>query len=155
MIPRLARLALAAACLVIVVTSLVPIAAGDLLLTIAAVLVPMALIALGAAREGRLGPVGPPLAALVGLLAAVFAGMFAFRGRVVDGPWWGGLPAAAAFQVYGLFVLPLLLTSIAYARTFRTWTLPDDDIEALRRRFPRAEGDPGDGGEDESPEPSP
>ncbi|RMH22310.1 MAG: hypothetical protein D6696_03740 [Acidobacteria bacterium] len=115
----------------------VPGAWGEVLFTLLAAAFPVALIALGAARRGRLGPLALPLALLLVILVAALAGMLALRGRVADGPWFGGLPLAAALELYGIFLLPLLLVGLAYALTFDRHFLPDGELERLRARFPR------------------
>jgi len=117
-------------------------AAGEVLFAVLAVAFPVALIVLGAQRRGRLGRLLWPLAALLLILEACVLAMLALRGHVLDAPWLGGLPLATAVQVYGLFLLPLLLVSFAYAWTFDGRGLRQDDLDELRRRFRRAEGAP-------------
>jgi hypothetical protein len=86
--------------------------AAELVFIVLAVAFPFALAALG---RGRLTwPVG--LAAL--WFEAAFLAMYALRGHVVDGPWVGGLPLAAAILVYGVFLLPVLFIAWAYAADF-------------------------------------
>lgn len=97
---------------------------------------PCALMLLGATRDGRGGPAKWPILLLWMVLSAVLMGLLLLRGHGVDGPWWGGLPAAMALQLYGLFVLPLCISSLGYAWTFRRWNLDDDALDDLRRRFP-------------------
>jgi len=96
-----------------------------------AVAYPIALIAVGASREGRLGPLVWPLAALTVILEGSVAAMLWWRGQVADGPWVGGLPISAAILIYGLFLAPLLLVGLSYALTFSGFTLREDDLEAL------------------------
>ena len=55
----------------------------------------------------------------------------ATRGQVLQGPWFGGFPVAAAIQVYGLWLGPLLLVTLAYGLTFDLWELREKDL----RRF--------------------
>ena len=144
---RLALLVLALAAPLILVTSIWRVPGGELLFAGLAMLFPVALMALGASRRGSAGPVRVVLGLLLGVLLAVVAGLFVFRGRVESGPWWGGLPAAAALQLYGLFVLPFLISSLGYARTFERWSLPQDALDQLRHRFTETR--------DDSPEPGP
>ncbi|MEM1179804.1 MAG: hypothetical protein AAGM22_15765 [Acidobacteriota bacterium] len=100
---------------------------------------PVALMAVGAAgRDGRLGRAALPIAALLLMLQLVMVGLFAYRGGVADGPWWGGLPAAAAVQLYGLFLLPLVVSSLGYAWAFERHGLRQEDLDELRRRFPES-----------------
>ncbi len=61
--------------------------------------------------------------------------MLVLRGSVLTAPWFGGLPLAAAVQFYGLFLLPLGLVAFAYAWTFERFSLRQEDLDELRRRF--------------------
>ena len=92
-------------------------------------------IALGAQQRGRLGPLFGPLVALLLVLQACVVAMLWLRGQILEAPWLGGLPLAAAVQVYGLFLTPLGLVSLAYAWTFERFGLRQEDLDDLRRRF--------------------
>jgi hypothetical protein len=81
--------------------------------------------------------VAVPLLLLLLLLLLATIGVLSSRGEGVEGGWWGGLPAGAAFQLYGLFVVPLLVSVFGYALTFKSWGLRAGDLDDLRRRFPR------------------
>ncbi len=109
--------------------------AGDVLFTLLAVAYPVALIALGVQRRGSLGPLLWPLAGLFLILEAGFVAMLWLRGSVLTAPWLGGLPLATAIQFYGLFLMPMLLVSLAYAWTFERYGLRQEDLDDLRRRF--------------------
>ncbi len=109
--------------------------AGEVLFALLAVAFPVALIALGAQRHGSLGPLVWPLATLLFILEVGFAAMLVLRGSIATAPWLGGLPLAAAVQFYGLFLLPLVLVSFAYAWTFERFGLRQKDLDELRRRF--------------------
>ncbi|MCG8462120.1 MAG: hypothetical protein MI919_38035, partial [Holophagales bacterium] len=89
-----------------------------------------------AERRGRLGTQAVPLVALAVVLPAVMVALLMLRGQGLDGPWWGGLPAAVAVLLYGLFLLPLVISSLGYAWTFERWGLRREDLDLLRRRFP-------------------
>ena len=143
MAKRAALVFLAVSSPLVLLTFLVESAAGEVLFAVLAMAFPVALIVLGAQRRGRLDGLLWPLAALLLILEACVGAMLALRGQVLVAPWLLGLPLAAAVQVYGLFFLPLLLVSVAYARTFETFTLRQDDLDDLRRRFesPGPEGD--------------
>lgn len=107
------------------------------LLAGAVALFPSALLALGARRAGSGGKLGRqawPILALPLILAATLAGLLSVRGRADDG-WWLGLPAGAALLIYGLFALPLVITTLGYAWTFDRWGLGRNDLDQLRRRF--------------------
>ncbi len=109
--------------------------AGEVAFALLAVAFPVALIALGAQRRGSLGPLLWPLAVLLLVLEAAIVAMLALRGGVLTAPWLGGLPLATAIQFYGLFLLPLVLVSFAYAWTFERFGLRQEDLDELRRRF--------------------
>lgn len=109
--------------------------AGDVAFALLGTAFPVALIALGAQRRGSLGPLLWPLVALLLILEAAFVVMLALRGGVLTSPWVGGLPLATAVQFYGLFLLPLVLVSLAYAWTFERFGLRQEDLDELRRRF--------------------
>ena len=130
---------LAISSLLILATFLVggPLAEG--LFSVLAVTFPVALIALGAQREGRLGPLLWPVISLAVILVTCMVAMLMLRGQILDRPWFGGWPLATAIQVYGVFLLPLGVVSLAYAWTFESFGLRQDDLDALRRRF---ENDP-------------
>jgi hypothetical protein len=57
--------------------------------------------------------------------------MLVFRDRVLDGPWFGGLPPAAAIQLYGLFLTPLLVVGLTYALTFDRFEMRQKDLDRL------------------------
>ncbi len=132
---RAALAFLAAAAPLVLLAMLFGTAAGEALFAVLAAAFPVGLIVLGAQRRGRLGRLLWPLIALLSILEACVVVMLALRGRILDAPWLGGLPLATAVQVYGLFLLPLLLVSFAYAWTFESFSLRQDDLDELRRRF--------------------
>lgn len=104
---------------------------------VVAALFPVALMALGAARRGALGPLAVPLGLLGLALVAAMLAMLAMRGRVSDGPWVLGLPLATAIQLYGIGLLPLPLVCAAYVLTFDARGLSRDRLDDLRARFER------------------
>ena len=121
----------------ILLTFVVGTPAGEVLFALLATAFPVALIALGAQRRGRLGPLLWPLVVLLLILEGCFLAMLAFRGQILELPWIGGLPLATAVQFYGLFLLPLALVSFAYAWTFDRFGLRQEELDDLRRRFGR------------------
>ena len=129
---RPALVALAAAAALILTFSLIGGAAGAVGFTLVAGCVPFALMGLGAAPQ-RPGEGALPIALCLALVELSLVGMLALRGRVLDGPWLGGLPLAAAFQIYGLFLLPLVVTALGFALTFRRFGVDEADLERLRR----------------------
>ena len=110
---------------------------------------PIALIVLGAARRGRLGPLRLPLLLLTLILEGAVVAMLLARGRLAELPWVGGLPLAAAVQLYGMWLAPLALVALAYALTFESFTLREEDLERLRRAVGRTAPEDGGGGERE------
>jgi hypothetical protein len=91
---------------------------------------PVALIALGAARRGRLGGLGLPLGALWLLLAGGLAAVLVLPG---GGPDVGGLPAATAMMIFVLVPVPLLGLGCLYAVSFGRHGLREEDLERMRR----------------------
>ena len=134
---RLALAVLAAAAALIVLLSFVGGRVAAVGFAILAVGFPFALMALGAARRGRLGAVAVPIGVTLMLVELSLAGMLAFAGEVVGGPWLGGLPLAAAFQLYGLFLLPLAVIALGFALTFRRFDVADEDLRRLRDLAPK------------------
>lgn len=111
---------------------------SEVIFALAVILFPCALMLLGASRQNRAGVAAWTIALLCGVLLAVMAGLFAFRNGGVDGPSWGGLPMAAAIQLYGLFLLPLCISSLGYAMAFDASALDDEALRTLRRRFSKS-----------------
>jgi hypothetical protein len=130
---RLSLLFLAVASPLVVLTFFLPGPVAEYLFTTLVMAYPVALIALAVARRGRLGPLAVPLVSLLVILEACGLGMLVLRGRVADGPWIGGLPAAAAVQLYGLGLVPLLLVTLVYALTFDRYELRAEDLERLEK----------------------
>lgn len=136
MMQRLALVALTALSLLAVLLFLVDLPWSKVLFAGVAAVFPPTLMVIGAARRGRLGLQLVPIALLAATLLAVMAGLFVYRGDGLDGRWWGGLPMAAAIQLYGLFLLPLAMSSLGYAVVFDHWGLSQEDLDDLRARFP-------------------
>jgi len=90
---------------------------------------PSALIALGAARGGRVGGLKGPLL-LLGLLLA--AGLLAALFLPGGGPDVLGLPAATAVMIFVLVPVPLLLLGGIYAATFDRSVLTPEDLDRVR-----------------------
>lgn len=131
---RLALGTVALACPAILIAFFVEGAAGAVILAAAAGVMPVALIAVGAARGGLLGrPLGWSLAGLLLLLEGGLMGILALRGQVLEAPWVGGLPLAAALQLYGIGLAPAVLVVLAYALTFHRHGLSREDLDRLRR----------------------
>ena len=137
MAQRLALALLAAAAALILVFTLRGGEPGAIGFVVLAAAFPFALMVLGATRRGRLGPAAAPIALALVIIELSLLGMLAFRGRVVDGPWLGGLPLAAALQIYCVFLLPLAVIALGFALTFRRFEVADKDLERLRQLAPK------------------
>ena len=101
-------------------------------------LFPAALIALGAARGGRIGGLRGPLLFL-GLLLA--AGLLVALFLPGGGPDALGLPAATAFMIFVLVPVPLLLLGGVYAATFDRSVLTPEDLDRVRASRLPGEGE--------------
>jgi hypothetical protein len=89
---------------------------------------PVALIALGAARGGRLNGLRWPLLILWIVLAGSFAALLALPGGGPDAVF--GLPLGTALMLFVLVPVPFVLVCWTYATRF---DLRDEDMEKLRR----------------------
>lgn len=105
----------------------------------------VATMALGAARQGRLGRLALPFALVLLLLLAGFGTVLALPpADPADPTLWLGLPPRAAVVLYGIGLLPLFAVPLAYALTFDEMTLPEADLARVRAaaRDARAAGRP-------------
>jgi hypothetical protein len=91
---------------------------------------PVALIALGAVRNGRLGGLVIPLGALWVLLAGGLAAVLALP---KGGPDVAGLPLATALMIFVLVPIPLLGLGLLYAFSFGRLGLREEDLDRVRR----------------------
>jgi hypothetical protein len=98
--------------------------------------IPTALVAvmvLGAAREGRVGRLALPFAFSFLVLAAGFGLALALPAAERAGmPLVLGLPLRASVIIYGIGLFPIVVLPIAYALTFGAQTLNAADIERVR-----------------------
>jgi hypothetical protein len=135
------------ASLVAFVALLVPHPASGLVFASASLLLPPALVALGASRRGRLGPLGPALLLFALFLQLLLAAMILLSGRAEAEGLWLGLPPAGAVLLYGLGLLPLLLVSFGFAWHFGGSGPGEEELRRLRALARRAarEGEPGEG----------
>lgn len=106
-----------------------------------AVVFPVLLMILGSAGPRSLGSRAWPIGALFVIHLDCLAGMLVFVGRVEQGPWLFGLPAAVAIQLYGLLLVPLVLVALGYALTFDSFDVSDDDLDRLRELAELENGD--------------
>ena len=99
--------------------------------------IPAALVAvmvLGAAREGRVGRLAIPFAFSGLVLAGGFGLALALPATEAPGaPLYLGLPLRAAIILYGIGLFPIVVLPIAYALTFGEQTLPAADVERVRQ----------------------
>ncbi|MDY7093660.1 MAG: hypothetical protein SX243_11880 [Acidobacteriota bacterium] len=124
--------------------------AGQVLFGALVVLFPLPLMALGALRRGQLGRLVPVLVLLGILLEGGFLGMLALAGRVSQAPWIAGFPAAAALLLTSVWLVPLVIVSLAYGLTFPALGIRDEDLTRLRRLRQEPGRDPDPGSDEES-----
>jgi hypothetical protein len=133
---------LAAASPLVLGVLLLPGLLSDLLLAALTGVVPAALMALGAGSPPRRWRWLFPALGLL-LAAASVTVLLLSRGATGEpGPpsvGASGLPAAAIVQIVGLWLLPLPIATLGYALTFDRSGVSRAALEALRRRFPRAD----------------
>lgn len=91
---------------------------------------PVALIGLGASRNGRLGPLRFPLALLFILLLGI---LFALLVLPDGGPDAGPLPLGTALMLFVLVPLSFVVVSWAYTAFFDRWFLRQDDLDRIHR----------------------
>lgn len=93
----------------------------------------VAVMVLGAARDGRIGKLALPFAFSGLILAAGFALALALPATERAGtPLYLGLPLRAAIVIYGIGIFPIVVLPIAYALTFHEQTLNAADVERVR-----------------------
>ena len=131
-IQHISLVAITIASLLLLVACVVPMPGGGVLFALLAAAFPVAMCTIGAARRGRLGPLAWPLAVLLVIYVACVATMLALRGRVLDGPWLGGLPLAATLELWGLFLLPMFFVAVVYGLTFHREELDPPKAAASR-----------------------
>jgi hypothetical protein len=133
MVHRLALILLALAAPAALLAFCVGGSAGPWIAAIAAmsggVVLPLALMVLGAARRGRLGRLWLPLVATALIFAA---GWWAILALPHGGPDVLGLPLATALMIFVLIPLPLVVTGLAYALTFDRLGLTPEALERVR-----------------------
>ncbi|MCB1032558.1 MAG: hypothetical protein KDD47_01840 [Acidobacteria bacterium] len=111
-----------------------------------AILFPVALMALGGWRRGRMGRGGAGLSALAAVLLGSFWGLLSLRGQVLEGPWIFGLPASVVILLGGFWLLPWILVSLTYGLTFSQGRPGEKELDRLleaARRQPEAQGEEG------------
>lgn len=91
---------------------------------------PLALMALGASRGGRIGPLRVPLFLLGLVLVGVFVALLALPH---GGPDVGPLPLGTMLMLFVLVPIPFVVVSWAYTVFFDRWFLREEDLERIRR----------------------
>ena len=88
------------------------------------------IIVLGAARgRGGVGRLWMPIAFVTLTLAAGFALALGLpANESASSTLWLGLPLRAAIIIYGIGIFPAIVLPVAYAVTFETQTLSDEDV---------------------------
>lgn len=112
-------------------------------------------MALGAARNGRVGSLWIPFSLVLVILLGGFGTVLALPPADAGDPTlWLGLPPRAAVILYGIGLLPFFLIPVAYAWTFDELTMRPGDLERIRDEALRARGEMplGDGGTEEGRE---
>jgi hypothetical protein len=99
---------------------------------------PVALIALGAARGGRLNGLRGPLLVLWIVLAGSFVALLSLPAGGPDSVF--GLPLGTALMVLVLVPVPFILVCWVYAARFSGFILREEDLERLRRFRKDGEG---------------
>ena len=90
-------------------------------------------MALGAAKEGHVGRLRGPFAAVFLVVAGGLLLLLALPPADPTEPTLIlGLPLRAAILLYGIGLLPALLVPLAYALTFDELTLREEDLERVR-----------------------
>jgi hypothetical protein len=94
----------------------------------------VSLMAVGAARHGR---IGRRLATAFGVVLVITAGGFGLLLALppadpADPAFLLGLPVRAAVLLYGIGLLPFLVVPVAYAWTFDDMTLSETDLARVR-----------------------
>jgi hypothetical protein len=116
----------------LLVTSVLGGAWAEVVFVLVVMAFPVALIVFAVAHREGIGPLALPLLVLLLILEGCGVALLLLRGHVIDGPWLGGLPLAAAIQLWGLFLAPLLLVALAYALTFDQFGIREEDLRRLR-----------------------
>src|SRR5207302_345784 len=92
-----------------------------------------AIMVLGAVRgEQGIGSLRFPFAFVILVLMIGFGAALALP--ATEGPLsrlWLGLPLRAAFVIYGVGLLPIIVLPVAYAMTFETLTLSSEDVDRV------------------------
>jgi len=109
------------------------ISMGPWIMAIALPVCLVAVMTLGAVRDGRaLGAMALPFAVVFLLVAGGFVLALMLPSDVAGDALWFGLPRRAAVILFGVGLLPLFVLPVVYALTFEGLTLSDADIARVR-----------------------
>lgn len=101
----------------------------------------VATMAMGAARNDRIGRLLLPFALVLVILVGGFGLVLALPpADPTDPALWFGLPPRAAIILYGIGFLPFVLVPVGYAVTFHEQTLGPGDLERIRDQALAARG---------------
>ena len=131
MAKRLALTFLGTAPLAILLLFLFDVRALSWLFTLLVMGFPVALIALGVSRNGRVGRVSLPLLVLAAMLLFGGLGVLYFNGSEISGPF--GLPLSLHILLVSLWLGPLLVTTLTYAATFSDLGIDDELLGRLKQ----------------------
>ena len=92
---------------------------------------PIALVALAVSRDGGLGRLRVPLAALFAMLQSGVIGVLAFDGSGITGFY--GLPLSLHFLLLLIWLGPLLVTTLMYAAMFSELGIDDELLGRLEQ----------------------
>lgn len=93
----------------------------------------IAMMAVGAARQGRIGRrLAVALAAVLAVVGGGFGVLLALPPAGGEAPLWLGLPPRAAVLLYGIGLVPFFIVPVVYAWTFDELTLSEADMERVR-----------------------
>lgn len=140
---RLALALLTVGSLLILACLLVDHPAAPAVFVVSVLLFAPALVALGAARGGRIGRLALPLLLFALWLVGCGVAMLLLPGGA--GAGWFGLPWPTVVMLFGLGFAPLIVVSLVYAWDFRRFGLRETDLRRLRGLARREDGrSPGD-----------
>lgn len=102
------------------------------LFSVLAVSFPFALIALGSSKRNSVGRLALPLTVLVVASVTTMLGMLLLRGT--NHQAWFGFPSSAYLLLLGLWLVPFLIVSWAYAATFSEMGIDDTVVHQMDER---------------------
>ncbi len=126
---RLALITLSASSPLLLACLFIDASASRWLAALLAVVQPIALMVLGASRNGSLGPLRRVMQATLVWFVAVMSALLLMAGQRLA---WGGVPMTAVLMLGGLWIAPMIFLSIAYAKSFSSFSLTDDDLDRIR-----------------------